>query len=273
VITATGALAKMRATMASPVHYSLPVGDQQLDLADALQRKITLEFQGNIYCIQCGRKSKKSFQQGYCYPCLMRLHECNLCLLHPERCLVEQGKCPHDDWAHAHCHMEHVVYLANSSALKIGITRVSQVPTRWLDQGAMQGLPIFKTVNRYQAGIVEVAFKQVVSDKTAWQTMLKQDALEIDLEASRDALYQQIQRAVDELMIAHPGIEKTFNETPMHWHYPILQYPEKIKSLSLDKTPQVSGTLLGIKGQYLLLDSGVINVRKFAGYDVIASIL
>src|SRR3990167_10787609 len=159
-----GNLQKLKSKLEDPIHYYFRIGEQE-ELVNAWVGKIIgLHPTGNIHCIQCGRKTNKSFQQGFCFPCFRRLQECDLCIIHPEKCIVESGRCPENDWAHAQCNQPHTIYLANASGLKVGITRDTQVPTRWIDQGAIQALPIFKTKNRYQAGQVEVTLKQFVSD-------------------------------------------------------------------------------------------------------------
>lgn len=265
-----GTLIKMPVTMANPVRYQLVIGKKDFLLNDLLGKKIMLRYTGQIFCIQCGRHINKSFQQGYCFPCLRRLQECDLCILHPERCHVAQGTCPKDDWAHVQCYQQHIVYLANSSALKVGITRYTHVPTRWVDQGATQALPIFNVANRYQAGIMEVALKKFVADKTDWRRMLKQDAAPIDLFQLRDELFVNAEKEIAQVIATFQTSDITpiVDATPLEITYPVLEYPEKVLSLSFDKTPEISGILQGIKGQYLILDTGVLNVRKFAGYDV-----
>ena len=168
-----GHLNKMLTVLNPKVVYTLPIGNQKIPLNPLIGKVIHLDFKGNINCIKCGRKTKKSFQQGYCYPCYQRLGDCSYCLIHPERCHHGEGNCKADNWVHTNCLRPHIVYLANSSGLKVGVTRLSQVPTRWIEQGAIQGLPIFRTANRYQAGLIEVAIKQFINDKTNWRDMLK----------------------------------------------------------------------------------------------------
>src|ERR1700722_1856418 len=138
----------------TPVSYYLSLAEEQIPLNQFIGKKIQLNYLGKIYCIQCGRETKKSFQQGFCFPCYRRLLECNLCIIHPEKCRYYEGKCDPNDWAHAQCGQKQIVYLANSSGVKVGITRATQIPTRWIDQGATQGLPIFSVANRYQAGLI-----------------------------------------------------------------------------------------------------------------------
>jgi len=260
-----GVLRKMRTQHKSPIHYYLSLGDQEIFLNDQLGRTITLEFFGQYSCLQCQRSMTKSFQQGYCYPCYRRLLECHLCLLHPERCLVEEGHCSREDWAHAHCDVPHIVYLANSSDLKIGITRSTQQPTRWIDQGAVSALPLFEVSNRYRAGQVELLFKQLINDKTAWQRMLKNELVTVDLEAKRAQLLEQLALPLKTLAERLKEPLVPLDVKPHHFVYPVLMYPEKIKSLSLIKQPMITGVIKGIKGQYLYLDHGVINIRQHGG--------
>jgi len=262
-------LKKMTTVFANPVQYSLTLENQPLLLNALLGQTIRLRYMQEIYCIQCQRKIAKSFQQGYCFPCYKRLLACNLCMIHPERCRYYEGACNPDDWAHAHCGQPHVVYLANSSGLKIGITRADRYYSRWIDQGATQGLLFFKVQNRFQAGTLETLFKKWVADKTNWQAMLKGNHPDLDLIAKRDELFQ---KEKDEIEIW----QEKFNHEIQHLTdnaitlitYPVLAYPSKIKTFDLEKTPLVEGSLLGIKGQYLLLDTGVISIRKFGGYAV-----
>ena len=265
-----GNLRKLKSEFQSPVDYYLRIGDLEIPLNTWLGQFISFRYTHTIHCIQCQRKTNKSFQQGFCYSCLRKLMECDLCMIFPERCHVQQGTCPTDDWAHAHCHQAHIVYLANASGLKVGITRETQIPTRWIDQGAKQALPIFKVANRYQAGCIEVVLKQFVSDRTNWRAMLGREVVKKDLKAERDVLLKQAESPLNDVFSAFAKKDIVYLEDNIitELDYPILQYPKKIQSLSLDKTPEVQGKLQGIKGQYLLLDTGVINIRKFGGYEV-----
>jgi len=257
-------LSKMTTEYGKPVRYQL----QQLALSEYIGQKISLRYLNKINCVQCGRVTQQSFQQGHCYPCMQRLQECNMCLLHPERCLVETGSCPENDWAHAQCHAPQIIYLANSSGLKVGVTRDKNVPSRWIDQGAIQALPIISANNRYQAGLIEVAFKSFVADKTNWRAMLKNEVSLLDLCHERDILMEQASSALAEIMQRYSGQIARLDEKPLEIFYPVAQYPQKICSLSLDKTAEVSGILQGIKGQYIILDTGVMNIRKFGAYNV-----
>ncbi|MBT7529595.1 MAG: DUF2797 domain-containing protein, partial [Gammaproteobacteria bacterium] len=157
----------------NPVQYSLRLNDEAYPLNEYIGQKVTLKHLGTIECLECGRASKKSFSQGYCYPCFKKLAQCDLCIVSPERCHFDQGTCRDADFAANFCMQPHIVYLANSSGIKVGITRPENLPTRWIDQGAVQALPVMSVMTRQQSGFVEVAFKKLVSDKTHWQKMLR----------------------------------------------------------------------------------------------------
>ena len=251
------------------VHYQLVLDDQRLALNPLLGQKISLSHVGAIHCQHCGRKTNKSFSQGYCYPCFKALPQCDLCIMSPERCHYDQGTCRDAAWGDDFCMRDHIVYLANSSGVKVGITRGTQVPTRWCDQGAIQALPILRVRTRHLSGLVESLFKQAVADKTNWRTMLKGQVETLDLTRVRNHLYQMFERELNELELQHgPGSLHYLEQPSFRLNYPVVHYPEKVSSLNLDKTPHVQGVLQGIKGQYLILDSGVINIRKYTAYQV-----
>lgn len=267
-----GKLAKMTVSLSdsSEAQYTLVLGDQDLDMNSQLGKEITLSYSGQINCHACDRLTKKSFSGGYCFPCSQRLAQCDLCIMKPETCHYAQGTCREPEWGEQFCMQDHIVYLANSSGIKVGITRINQVPTRWIDQGATQALPIFRVKTRYQSGLVEVAFKAHVADKTDWRKMLKGQSEPVDLQQIRQDLMTACESDVAALQnqFGKEAIMPLENEALTNIDYPIEQYPEKVKSLNFDKTPDITGILQGIKGQYLILDTGVINLRKFTGYQI-----
>lgn len=264
-----GRLQKMAAALDEPVRYGLRLDDQTLPLNDLLGRHIELHFSGAIFCQYCDRKTNKSFSQGYCYPCFKKLAQCDICIVSPEKCHYSAGTCREPEWGEAHCMIDHVVYLANSSGIKVGITRHSQVPTRWIDQGAIQALPILRVQTRQQSGLVEATLREHVSDRTNWRAMLKGNNQALDLPALRDDLLQRSQPQL-EVLQQQFGLQaiQPIDTAVTEIRYPVEQYPDKIVSLNPEKEPRVAGTLRGIKGQYLLLDTGVINLRKFTAYQV-----
>ncbi|MDA0273289.1 MAG: DUF2797 domain-containing protein, partial [Proteobacteria bacterium] len=246
----------------SPVEYSLRLDDDTYTLNEYIGQNVTLKHLGTIECIGCGRPSKKSFSQGYCYPCFKKLPQCDLCIVSPERCHFDQGTCRDNDFAANFCMQPHIVYLANSSGIKVGITRQENLPTRWIDQGAVQALPVMNVMTRQQSGFVEVAFKKHVSDKTLWQKMLRGENEHLDLVTLRDELLAELKPDLDPLTdrFGIQAIQPILDAEVQTITYPVEQYPTKVVSLNLDKTPEISGTLQGIKGQYLIFDIGVINL-------------
>lgn len=266
----TGALVKMPCSHEQPVSYQLTIGDDQVELNDLIGRRITLEFLGSIHCQECGRRSNKSFAQGYCYPCFKKLPQCDSCMMSPEKCHFSAGTCRDESWAQDVCMHDHIVYLANSSSLKIGITRATQVPVRWMDQGASAALPVFRVSTRHLSGLIEVIFKQHVSDRTSWQAMLKGAPEERDLKAEAQRLKALCRTELTALQAQYPisDISELEDAPCYEFEYPVEQYPLKVKAHNFDKIPEVSGILQGVKGQYLIFDTGVLNVRKFTGYQV-----
>lgn len=266
-----GNIKKMRSTLdaQSNVTYSLPVGDELLDLSARIGTQITLTHTGNIHCSNCGKKTKKSFSQGFCFPCMRKLAACDMCIMKPETCHHAEGTCREPQWGEDNCMIPHYVYLANTSGLKVGITRHTQIPTRWIDQGATQALPIFKVKTRLISGLVETALADFIADKTNWRAMLKGDNVEINLQQKALELMPLINERLDEVRLKF-GVDavEQLSEEVVDINFPVEQYPSKIASHNFDKNPVVSGVLQGIKGQYLILDTGVINIRKFTSYEV-----
>lgn len=271
MISASGAIRKLTAQLdeQGQVQYQLPIGDESIPLNPLIGQQVTLTFNQLINCSHCGRKTKKSYSQGFCYPCMQKLAQCDMCIMKPETCHFEQGTCREPEWGESHCFVPHYVYLANTSAVKVGITRHTQIPTRWIDQGATQALPIFKVNTRLQSGLVEIALAKFIADKTNWRNMLKSVPAEIDLKAQATLLIPQISAALADIRLKFGDDSVVeLDENVVDLAFPVTEYLTKISSFNFDKTPVVSGKLLGIKGQYLIFDSGVINMRKFSSYDV-----
>ena len=265
-----GALSKMSTRLAQPVQYSLRLGDQDLDLNALLGQGVRLEYLGAIHCSHCGRKTKKSFSQGYCYPCFSKLAQCDTCIMSPERCHYAAGTCREPAWGEQFCMTDHVVYLANSSGAKVGITRATQVPTRWIDQGATQALPIMRVATRQQSGLVEDVLRSQVTDRTNWRAMLKGEAAPLDLAQLAGEIFEACHDGITTLQerFGLQAIQPLSDLAVVDIAYPVLAYPAKVASFDLEKTPVVEGTLQGIKGQYLIFDTGVINIRKFTAYQL-----
>jgi len=264
-----GTLHKMSSQLEATVAYTLSLGDESVELSSLLGRRITLKFSGVIHCIGCNSTTKKSYGQGYCYNCFQTLPQTDACIMSPEKCHFAQGTCRDAQWAQTHCMVDHFVYLSNTSGVKVGITRGSQIPTRWIDQGAVQALCAYRVSERRIAGLIESQAKSFLADRTNWRAMLKNETQVIDLETERMQLHQRLADYVEDLQFAFGINSITETSDPLiDISYPVLTYPTKVVSINADKTPEVSGVLQGIKGQYLIMDSGVINLRKYTGYDV-----
>ncbi|MBE0483255.1 MAG: DUF2797 domain-containing protein [Bacterioplanes sp.] len=268
-----GRLSKMQASVDANgvVQYQWVVNEQPvLAMNELIGQRIQLQYHGSIICQHCHSNTKSSFAQGYCYRCFQRLAQCDRCMMSPELCHFHQGTCREPEWAERVCFNDHIVYLANSSSVKVGITRATQMPVRWLDQGASQALPIFRVKERRLSGLLEAILRTQVADKTNWRTLLKHDAPEIDLVAVQQRLWDDLAQPLNACIEQQSvGAITALSDCPVQqFIYPVQQYPVKISSLNLDKTAEVSGRLMGIKGQYLIFDVGVINVRKFSSYQV-----
>lgn len=252
----------MRVGPGEEVQYELLLGQYCVSLNSLVGSRVRLSFLGEISCQHCGKLTKKSWQQGYCYPCTLKLAACDMCILKPETCHYAMGTCREPTWGETHCLRPHVVYLANTSGLKVGITREAQVPTRWLDQGAVQAMPVLKVPDRLTSGLVEKLLGAHVSDKTAWQKMLQGSPPLLDLASEWERLRPLVTRELD--LHAYEEI----NSGAVSFHYPVKTWPLKAKSISLEKTPVVEDELTGIKGQYLMFSSGALNVRSHTGHLV-----
>jgi hypothetical protein len=255
------------------VQYQLPVGEQLIDMNALIGESIHVIYSGEIHCIHCLVKTKKSFNQGYCYRCLMRLAQCDTCIIKPELCHYDAGTCREPEWGEANCLSDHFVYLANTGTVKVGITRhvTEGVSSRWIDQGATQAIAVMRVQNRLTSGLVETAFKEHIADKTNWRTMLKRQPESVDLQSLKESLLEEVEGDLDEITEEYGFQAIDIVDTPaIDIHYPIEQYPEKISSINLDKDGGFEGVLQGIKGQYLMLDNNrVINMRKYAGYHLV----
>ena len=256
-----GTLTKMQTEYGNPIQYYLVFENSFLNLNQLLGKDLAIEFLG-YQCLNCG-KAKKIFRQGFCYDCFMSSPAAGDWIMKPELSTAHLDLEDRDLEYEKRVQLQpHIVYLALSSEVKVGVTRKTQVPTRWIDQGAVQAIPIVEVPNRYLAGITEVALKEHFADKTNWQKMLKNEVPDADLIQERANLKYIIPKEVQEYF--HPEKEDLYD-----LHFPVLEFPKKVTSLNLDKTPNFKGKLIGIKGQYLIFEDGtVFNIRSNEGYIV-----
>lgn len=256
-----GILSKMKTNLNVPVLYSLSLADN-LEVNSLLGKRISISWTGAIICSGCTKTIKKSFGDGYCYNCFTTGAESSPCIIRPELCRAHLGEGRDVEWEQKHHNVEHVVYLAATDSVKVGVTRATQVPTRWMDQGASQAIVFARTPNRFEAGRLEVALKSIYTDKTNWQKMLKNEVnAAIDLVEEKWNLYETL----PEDLLSYFSEDDEYTEL----QFPVLNYLTSIKSLSLDKTPTLEGELIGIRGQYLIFSNGLVfNIRKHTGYEV-----
>ncbi|MFT9849054.1 DUF2797 domain-containing protein [Aneurinibacillus sp. REN35] len=243
-----------------PVQYRLKLDEEAIPVNDWIGDTVRIASLGRMECIHCGRNIKKTYNSGYCYPCFTKLPENDLCIVKPHECHYHLGTCRDPEWGEAHCMIPHYVYLALSSGVKVGLTRKNNEKKRWVDQGAIRAIPIAEVPTRRMAGELEVYLTQYVADKTDWRKMLKGDVELIDLLALREEIYEYF-----------PDTYKPYILKEDEWvefAYPILEKIEKVKAYNLDKQPVIEDRLIGIKGQYLIFENGVLNVRKYCGYQV-----
>lgn len=260
-MTYEGVLTKMQTEFSNPIQYYLVFENSFLSLNQLLGKSMEINFVG-YQCLNCSKK-KKIFRQGFCYDCFMSSATAGDWIMRPELSTAHLDIEDRDLEYEKRVQLQpHIVYLALSSEVKVGVTRGTQVPTRWIDQGASHAIAIVEVPNRYLAGITEVALKNHFVDKTNWQKMLKNEIAQIDLILEKIRVRDLLPNEVYEF----------YYPEKIQIHelvYPVLQYPSKVNSLNLDKTPNYTGKLMGIKGQYLIFeDETVFNVRNFEGYVV-----
>ncbi|MBI3141308.1 MAG: DUF2797 domain-containing protein [Bacteroidetes bacterium] len=259
---ASGVLHKMKTQHTQPISYVLEMNGEEFDMNALLGKQLSIKYLQEIYCVACGKRTKKSFGQGFCYPCFLTSPMNAECIIRPELCQAHLGQGRDPEWEREHHLGPHAVYLAFTDVAKVGVTRLEQIPTRWIDQGASKAVVLAQAPYRQIAGEIEVALKAHFADKTNWRHMLtdKTDNQPDPLEA-KQAAYDVFPEEYEDLF-SHDN--KVFS-----FVYPVLQYPATVNSLSLDKQPVIDGKLLGIRGQYLMFDKArVLNLRNHSGYLV-----
>jgi len=255
-----GVLRKMQTELGNPIQYFLVFENDFINFNQALNKKLNLKFI-KFQCLNCGN-DRSIYRQGFCKSCFFETPSAGEWIMKPELSTAHLDKEDRDLAYEKRVQLQpHIVYLANSSNVKVGVTRKAQVPTRWIDQGAHEAIEIVEVPNRYLAGITEVALKDHVGDKTNWRKMLTNSVEDVNLVEWREKLKPYIPEEAREYFI--------ISNTETNLEFPVLQYPEKVQSLNLDKTPNFEGVLKGIKGQYLIFeDNTVFNVRGSEGYYV-----
>ena len=261
----TGVIRKLKAKNLPSIEYSLPLGDESVEMNSLIGKNIKIEHTGKKFCIDTGKSLKQTYGQGYSWESFVTLPECDQCIFQPELCHFSKGTCRDEAWGEANCMQPHVIYLSVTSDLKIGITRKTQVPTRWVDQGAVKAIKVMEVKNRLTSGLIEVEIAKTIGDKTNWRNMLKNKFPEIDLLKEKKRVLKEFAPIIEKHEII------VLDDEIYEFDYPVNEYPSKVSSLNFDKDPVIDAKLMGIKGQYLIFDTGVINMRKFQGYEITIS--
>jgi hypothetical protein len=263
-MTSSGNLLKMRSahTGENKVGYYLDLGEERIFMNSLVGKQIELTFTGVINCISCGKVTKKSFAQGFCFICMQTAPEAEECVLRPALCKAHMGVARDMEYAKQHCLKPHFVYLANAGDVKVGITRESQIPTRWIDQGASSAIKICMTPNRHIAGLIEMHLGKSFTDKTSWKRMVTNNVdATLNLHNFREKALSLLTPEMLQFMCD--------DEVVYNFEFPVVEYPVFPAAINLDSSQQIKGVLKGIKGQYLLFDNDrVMNVRKHSGYFV-----
>ena len=245
-----------------PIVYELGSDDSKIDFNSLMNKNIKISWNGVIICRKCKKKTKKSFGEGFCYPCFMSAPEASPCILKPELCQAHLGIGRDLEYEEKNHNQPHAVYLAATDKVKVGVTRTTQIPTRWIDQGANKAIVLAITANRYLAGVLEVALKSIYSDKTNWRSMLKNLTDEsIDLEEEKWSCYELLPSDLQQYFVE--------DDTIYNFIYPSEKHPTNVRSINLQKTTAIEGVLTGIKGQYLIFDNEyVFNVRRHTSFEI-----
>ena len=225
-----------------------------------LGKEITVRHSGRITCVNCQREIKKTYGDGYCYPCFSTLARTDSCIIKPHTCHFHLGTCRESEWGKAHCFIEHVVYLALTSDVKVGVTGAHKLMERWGDQGAVQALVIARTPDRRTAGLIEKGLANHMPDRTNWRKLVTSEPEPVDLEAAAGRACEMVAKKMRQYLIAE--------REPVRLAYPVLNYPAKARSVNLAKEKEVSGILEGIRGQYLFVSGRAINIRRHSGFEV-----
>jgi hypothetical protein len=227
-------------------------------------KNIRMVATGDVRCILHGEKLSKTFGEGLCWNGFQDSSNASPCIIHPELCQAHEGVALRGDmeWETNNHLIPHVVYLSFTSGVKVGVTSERNLFSRWIDQGARQGLVFARVPYRQLAGEFEVMLKEYVSDKSNWKGMLQPLFMEnFDLLAAKENLLFEIPDAYQDFI---DDEDKVWNI-----QYPCEDRPVNPKTWKLNSGNVYEGKLKGIVGQYLILENQqVLNIRSHAGHEV-----
>ena len=265
-MTFSGNIRKMKSSLKDEVEYVLPLYNNLqknhfVPMNQFIGSTINISFNGLINCVETGRKINKTYGEGMCYDAWKNSPMAVESIIRPELSRIHEGiALRNENWERENHLQPHYVYLTKTGGIKVGVTRAINLPYRWIDQGAVEGLVIAETPYRQAAGLIEIALKQHISDKTNWRKMLTNDLVDDLLEDVRDQLLDKIPVDLKQYVVKKEMLKISF---------PVIEYPQKVASLKLNKIPEIEMKLMGIKGQYLIFEEGkVINLRSHTGYYI-----
>ncbi len=255
-----GQISKMISDIGNPIQYFLPIGEEKLMLNKYIGEIVKIDFNDEIRCINCNNRIKKTYMQGYCYPCFITLPQTEECIFKPHLCRAHLGEARNMEWAEKNCLAPTYVYLSLTSNLKVGVTRYNHIPSRWIDQGAHFAIKFAKTPNRHLAGLIELEISKYISDRTQWRKMILGQYEKLDLLQKKNDLQNYLSDELKKYLLK--------DEKTIELKYPVIQNLDKIKSFNIEKLKSLDKKLIGIKGQYLMFDDNhVLNIRKYTGYN------
>ncbi len=231
-----------------------------LELNALLGKEIRLRHTGHIACVNCGAGIRKTYGDGYCYGCFSTLARCDSCIIKPHTCHYQQGTCREPEWGQIHCLVPHVVYLAQTGQVKVGVTGADRILERWGDQGALQAMVLARTPDRLTAGKIEHALANHMSDRTNWRKLVTGLGDLEDLPAYGQRVADLVAKKYRQYLVA--------DEPVVRFAYPVVRFLEKARSINFDKLSEIEGPLMGMRGQYLIIGEAAFNVRRHSGYEV-----
>lgn len=263
-----GHITKLQFEPGTPIRYSWRLQTGTIDMNAQIGKGLQIRFEQEITCTHCGKPSAKSYGRGYCYRCFTTLARCDLCIVSPSRCHYANGTCREPEWGEQFCFTPHLVYLARSSGLKVGLTRAGNENFRWTEQGARAGLVIARTESRKAAGELELLLAKSVPDKTDWRKLVTGQSDSVDLTAECARVRTRVGRAIEDIEGVH-----WVHETPQTLEFPVQRYLNRARRIRLIDDRVVTGKVLGIIGQFIMFDHGAFNVAEHTGMRVTVSLL
>ena len=236
------------------------LGEDSYPLTSKVGQIVNIKYTGKITCVECGRNIKKTYSGGYCFPCTRDLPENDICSVRPEKCQHDKGNEADREFYKKYCNIDHYVYLSQTSGVKVGITRHYNIPGRWSEQGAVKALMIAKVPRRLLSDQIEIVLAKKISDKTNWRKMLLGKIEDVDFSTVREKMIRCIPREFSQYALHEDEVQS--------FTYPVQSVPLKISSHNLDKEGEFTEKMTGIKGQYLIFENRVINLRKYSGYHM-----